>query len=267
MNITTVDREMLKSIDPAVLFQETLRFKPDLLQKTVLRQHGDRTILNCTRQWGKSTVVSVLAYHKAKYRPGSLVLLLSPSLRQSSELFRKVLTVEEGDETALRKIEDSKLYMTLENGSRIVSLPGREGTVRGYSGANLIIIDEASRVLNELYIALKPMLAVSEGSLILMSTPCGKRGFFFKEWFEGRRWKRFEINAYQCPRISKRFLEQERKSMPERWFMQEYMCQFMETEEQLIPYDLIQSAMTDKTEPFFKDMLDSSVRPFFEDSA
>jgi len=267
MNITTVDREILKSLDPAVLFQETLGLVPDLLQKKVLRFDGSRLLLNCTRQWGKSTVVAAKAYYTAKHEPDSLILLLSPSLRQSSELFRKVLTVNDGDETAPRKVEDSKLYMTLENGSRIVSLPGREGTVRGYSGARLIIIDEASRVLNELYMALKPMLAVSEGSLIMMSTPCGKRGFFFNEWIKGRAWKRFEINATQCPRISKEFLEQERKSMPERWFMQEYMCQFMETEEQLIPYDLIQSAMTDKTEPFFKDMLDDKVRPFFEDSA
>jgi len=185
MNITAADREVLKFLDPAALFQEALTIKADLWQKKVLRYDGPRLLLNCTRQWGKSTVVAARAYHTAKYKPESLILLLSPSLRQSSELFRKVLEIEEGDETALRKIEDSRLYMTMENGSRIVSLPGREGTVRGYSGARLIIIDEASKVLDELYYSIRPMLAVSEGSLILLSTPYGKRGFFFKEWAEG----------------------------------------------------------------------------------
>jgi len=267
MNITAIDREILKSLDPAALFQETLGLAPDLLQRKVLRFDGPRLLLNCTRQWGKSTVVAAKAYHTAKYVPESLILLLSPSLRQSSELFRKVLSIEEHDNTALRKIEDSKLYMTLANGSRIVSLPGKEGTVRGYSGAKLVIIDEASRVLNDLYYSIRPMLAVSQGSMILLSTPYGKRGFFFNEWTEGGKdWERFKVNALQCPWISTEFLEEERRRLPERWYMQEYMCEFMEMEGQLIPYDLIQSAMTDNVEPFFKDMLDDSVRPFFEDS-
>jgi hypothetical protein len=68
------------------------------------------------------------------------------------------------------------------NGSRIVGLPGTEATVRGFSAVSLLLIDEASRVPDEIYKALRPTLAVGNGDLWLMSTPHGQRGFFYETW-------------------------------------------------------------------------------------
>src|SRR5262249_58061446 len=83
--------------------------------------------------------------------------------------------------------EESVLRCELANGSRIVSLPGTERTVRGYSKADLIIIDEAARVEDSLLVATRPMMAVSEGGgrLIALSTPAGKRGWFYEAWING----------------------------------------------------------------------------------
>src|ERR1035437_4701637 len=64
-------------------------------------------------------------------------------------------------------------------GSRICSLPGDPKTIRGFSAPALILEDEAAFVDDELFAAIKPMLAVSRGQLILMSTPFGRRGHFF----------------------------------------------------------------------------------------
>src|SRR5205807_1459244 len=81
---------------------------------------ADRQILlNCSRQSGKSTTVAVLALHTALFQR-SLTLLLSPSLRQSSELFRKVLEGYNGLERPLRAVNDSQTQLELANGSRIV---------------------------------------------------------------------------------------------------------------------------------------------------
>ena len=74
---------------------------------------------------------------------------------------------------------ESRLSIELETGSRIVSLPGREATIRGFSGVHLLVVDEAARVADELYQAVRPMLAVSGGRIVLLGTPFGKRGFFF----------------------------------------------------------------------------------------
>src|SRR5262249_29494890 len=151
-------------------------------------------LLNCSRQAGKSRTVSALALHTALCRPGSLVLLLSASLRQSGELFRKVL---EGYQAVGRPVPaeaDSQTQLELRNKSRIISLPGREGTIRSFGGVNLLVIDEAARVPDDLYRSVRPMLAVSQGRLVCLSTPFGKRGFFWHEWTEGGdAWQRVYI--------------------------------------------------------------------------
>ena len=69
-----------------------------------------------------------------------------------------------------------------ENGSRIVGIASNEDHVRGFSAVTLLIIDEASRVKDEVYFALPPLLAVSNAAIWLLSTPKGQRGFFHSEW-------------------------------------------------------------------------------------
>lgn len=113
---------------------------------------------------------------------------------------------------------ESALRLELQNGSRIVSLPGKEETIRGYSGVRLLVVDEAARVPDSLYYSVRPMLAVSGGRLVCLSTPFGKRGFFHQEWIEGHGWERVKITADQCPRISKAFLEEERRSLGDWWY-------------------------------------------------
>jgi hypothetical protein len=109
---------------------------------------------------------------------------------------------------------ERKLSLELENGSRIVTLPGTDKTIRGFSGVSLLIVDEASRVADELYFAVRPMLAVSGGALMMLTTPHGKRGVFYEEWTGGAGWDRYEVPAEECPRIPASFLEEEREALP-----------------------------------------------------
>ena len=60
---------------------------------------------------------------------------------------------------------------------------------------------------DSLYYSVRPMLAVSGGRLVCLSTPFGKRGFFHLEWTKGQGWERIKITVDQCPRISKALLE------------------------------------------------------------
>lgn len=240
------------ALDPACFAREALGFNPDPWQERALRWSGKRLLLNCCRQSGKSATVSILGLHQAEFYPGSLVLLVSPSLRQSSELFRKVSDHLERLDVPPRKIEDNRLSATFANGSRIVSLPSTESTIRGFSGAALIIEDEAARVPDELYIAIRPMLAVSGGRLILLSTPFGKRGHFFKEYTEGSsEWERIRIPATDCPRISEDFLREEKTSLGDWWFRQEYMCEFSETVDQVFSYAMVMDSISDEIKPLF----------------
>jgi phage terminase large subunit-like protein len=159
----------------------SLGIEPDPWQRRLLRSASARVLLNCCRQSGKSTMTAIIALHRALYHPHSLVLCLAPALRQSQELFAKIAGFyRDLDRPVVAEVE-RKLSLELENGSRIVTLPGSEKTIRGFSGAALLLVDEAARVDDGLYFAVRPMLAVSGGALIMLSTPAGKRGVFFEE--------------------------------------------------------------------------------------
>ena len=82
-----------------------------------------------------------------------------------------------------------------------------------------------------------------------MSTPHGKRGFFYEAWNRGQNWTRISVKATDCPRISKAFLEEQRKSMGDRWYRQEYGCEFVESDDQLIRDDFIDRAIRADIEP------------------
>jgi hypothetical protein len=244
-------RAKLVYVDPVFFARHRLGFAPDEWQARVLSWTGNRLLLNCSRQSGKSTVAAILGLHRALFSPGSLILLVSPSLRQSGELFRKVRDFLGMLPLRPALIEDNRLSLQLQNRSRVISLPSKEGNVRGFSSVSLLIFDEASRVTDDLFLACKPMLAVSGGQLIAMSTPWGRRGFFFQEWSEGQGWERVEIPATRCPRISKEFLEAERRTMPKPWFDSEYSCVFGDTVDSVFSQAAIAAAMSDDVQPLF----------------
>jgi phage FluMu gp28-like protein len=139
-------------------------------------------------------------------------------------------------------VEDTKLSVLLANGSRVIALPGQEDTLRGYSAPDLIIEDESSRVKDDLYTAVRPMLATNQGRLILLSTPNGKTGHFHKIWTEGGpEWLKILVTADDIPRISKEFLDNERLNMTESEFLQEYYCEFQDAEGAVFSSDLFRS--------------------------
>ena len=238
--------------DP-VEFARLVGMEPDPWQREVLASEAPRILLNICRQAGKSTVSGILALHRALTVPGSLVLCLAPSERQSKELFAKVArsysALGYGQRTqgnpGSYADSERKLGMVIANGSRIEALPGSEKTIRGFSGVDLLVVDEASRIDDGLFYAVSPMLAVTGGRMVLLSTPYGKRGVFHHEWVEGIGWERYEVPATECPRIPAAFLESERRSMPEWWFAQEYLCEFRETSDQIFGHDMIEAARDD----------------------
>jgi len=302
MQASNLSLDLAMALDPSELARQT-GLEPDSWQAQALRSDVPRILLNCSRQSGKSTIAALLAVHATIYQPNSLVLLLSPSLRQSQELFKKAHDAHAALTDPVAIEAESALRLKLTNGSRILSLPGKEHTVRGYSGVRLLIVDEAARVPDDLYFAVRPMrvlrrvnphlyrrpsaplaalrlldivhyacvaapcqrrglladrgtdlrvaaLAVSNGRLIGLSTPFGTRGWWYEAWKSEEPWERYEVPASQCPRISEEFLEEERRSMGEWWFAQEYECRFLDSETQPFGREDVDRAFTEEVEPW-----------------
>jgi hypothetical protein len=182
----------------------------------------------CSRQSGKSLTAAALALREALLRPPALVLLLSPTQRQSTELLgAKVLPLWRALGSPSRGQPPGKTTLELANGSRIISLPENEEGIRCYSGVRLLVIDEAARVCDALYYAVRPMLATSRGRLVALSTPFGQQGWFYNAWTGSEVWQRVKVTAEQCPRISPEFLAEERAALGKQWFDMEYGCVFL----------------------------------------
>ncbi len=236
--------DLLMALDP-VRFAKRAGIEADGWQVDLLHSSAREILLNVHRQGGKSSIAAVLGVHQAIYVPRSLVLLVSPSQRQSAELGRKCRDIFHAVGEQIAPEAESVTRLELPNGSRILSLPGSEQTIRGFSRPDLIIEDEAARCEDALYRALRPMRATSQGRLILMSTPWGRRGHFFEEWENGGRgWLRVRATADQCSRITPEFLDAERRSLGAWHFEQEYMATFGDSTTSAFSYADIHAAVT-----------------------
>ena len=235
--------------DPADIFRAA-KMTPDAWQQRLLRCRSSRLLLLCSRQSGKSQTAAALALREALLKPPALVLLLSPTQRQSGELFKdKVRRLYNGLGRPVACVQETALTMELANGSRIIALPGEEETIRGYSGVNLLVVDEAARVHDALYYSVRPMLAVSRGSLVALSTPFGRRGWFYDEWIGGNPWDRVMVTADQCPRITAEFLAEERAALGDHWFTQEYELIFRDVIDSLFRQEDIDAALASDVAP------------------
>src|SRR5689334_18399362 len=114
--------DLAHALDPVGFVQDRLKFAPDPWQARLLRSRAPWILLNCCRQSGKSTTTAALALHTAIYDPG-LILLVSPSLRQSKELFAKVTGFLKDLEPAEVLEEDNKSCCTLANGAGRLAQP------------------------------------------------------------------------------------------------------------------------------------------------
>jgi hypothetical protein len=234
-------------LDPSMLM-EAVGLKPDPWQSAILWSTAKRTLLLASRQIGKSTTVAAMALHTACFCDGSLTLLIAPTERQASELFGKLMQFYRVLRP-VQSINERALSLELANGSRVVTLPGSEpDNVRGYSAPSLVVCDEASRVSDELYAALMPMVVANAGRLVLLSTPKGKRGRFW-EWWESNdaSWERIAGRASESVRITPEALAEQRASLGERLYAQEFDLAFLDSEDSVFTQDSIARLFVDDT--------------------
>jgi hypothetical protein len=246
-----LSRDIGRMLDP-VLMARDCGIEPDQWQADLLRSSAPRALLLCSRQSGKTTVTALIALHVATYAPNALVVIVSPSQRQSAEMLRQIKGLHGNLDGAPELANESVLKIELANGSRILALPGTEKTIRGLAGAALVIIDEAARVDDELLAAVRPMLATNAaGRLIALTTPAGRRGFFYEAWHGDNSWHRVRVTAEDCPRISPEFLAEELRELGPTRYSEEYGLQFIDSDTSAFPTTIIDRAFTSEVLPLW----------------
>jgi hypothetical protein len=238
----------------AVAFAEAAGIVCDRWQAALLRERPRRALLCCSRQSGKSTITALLALHVASYEPNSLIVLGAPSQRQSAEMLRTIRGLHSKADGLPELRGDSVLRLEFSNGSRVLALPGDGGgkTIRGLSAVRLAILDEASRIEDEVLSAVRPMLAVNaNGALIALTTPAGKRGWFYDAWHSAEGWHKIRVPASDCPRISKEFLAEERRELGEARFSEEYELAFIDSDTSAFSTAIIDAAFDPEVRPLW----------------
>ncbi len=219
-------------------------------QRAVCESRAPRVACNVSRQLGKSTVGAILGMHKAYSTPGSLTVVISPSLNQSSELALKCKSLHARLGRPIRAMRESVLSIHLANGSRVVCVPGTEDTSRGYS-PDLIIIDEAARLEDPTWFSLTPMVSVSGGRIITLSTPRFEIGWWWDAITHHREsWAYWEVPASSCGRVDPAFLESEKESMGELFYGMEYECRFGQGAGQCFRSEDIEKIIKDSVVPW-----------------
>ena len=228
--------------DDPVEFARSVGVEPDDWQTGVLASEHPRKILCCGRQVGKTTVAAILSIHKALTQPGSTVLVVAPGERQAKLLFSKAASLYRKAGYPLPAHSERRTGLELSNGSVVEALPAVERTTRGYS-VDLLVVDEAAAVPDMDYHGILPALIATRGEQVLLSTPRGKRGFFFELWHGGDDWQRVMVRSDDVDRIRPEDLEVFRRTMPEQFFRQEFYCEWLDTEGGLFSYDDIEAAL------------------------
>jgi len=234
--------------------ETTLGFQPDEFQKEVLTEASKRIMILAPRQTGKSTAVAVRVLHEAMGHDNAMILLASASSRQSGQIMEKARKMAQSLDLKILPPPPKCDGFSLANGSQIVSLPDSEETIRGFSAPRIIVVDEAAFASESVFQALEPMLLVSNGTLIILSTPNGQTGYFYDQWHaDPSPWAKLKGSLERCPRVSPEAIETIRKSVSKDIFEQEFECKFVPTSGQVISLETLRKCYRDDFDLFDPD--------------
>ena len=220
------------------LFERVVGSPPDEFQRTLLEgiaaAANDVTLpnrswhVNCSRQMGKSTTTAVAAAWVGCYSAmrGKPIVIVSPSDRQSVLLLKKTKqTIRSlSRDRANEVVGENQNELILRSGTSFVALPsGEDGdTLRAFSAVGLLIADEATRVTDSIFQATLPMLAVSRGLTVLLSTPNSRLDWFGR--LDEERppgWEVYLSVGQRLPAILTETLAQLRRSLGKWRYAQE----------------------------------------------
>jgi hypothetical protein len=233
---------------------QNLDFKADAIQEQILTETNTRILVLGPRQAGKSTAAAVRVLHQAVHKPDALILLASASGRQSGQILEKTRQMARYMELDLFAAPPKCEGFTLANGASVIALPDNEEKIRCFSAPSLIVVDEAAFASDTLFSALEPMLSVSNGTLMVLSTPNGQTGYFYEKWHQQNSpWTRILGTLEDCPRISEEAITKLRESMSEETFRQEFDCQFIAAGGQYISLETFRKCLRDDFDLFAPD--------------
>lgn len=228
-------REALRVVPPpGLMLHDVFGVHPDDWQRRFFRDAMSSTAIAivASRQTGKSTVEAVFIAHCMMRYPGFVVLACSRSLRQAALLLAKIKQVLFHYVPRDYAIHANTLGITLRNGSQAIAVPCQGAdAARGFS-PDLLALDEAAFVPDDVVVALTPSLAATRGALHMISSPNGRTGAFFEacEGVSREDFTTYRVRASELGRFDPEWLARQKTLLGPLPYRQEFEAEFITME-------------------------------------
>jgi hypothetical protein len=230
---------------PSQWAQKVLNFQPSPKQAEVLDSGAKYLMLCCNRQWGKTTTIAIKALHHALHTPKINIVIISRCKEQAGILIEKAseFTIALGH--PIRRVLGRPFSLKLPNLSQICAVPHTQDTSLGRT-ANVLIVDEAALVKDEVYFSVSAFVARTHGKIWLLSTPSRQSGYFYNYWHDkSANWHRIFSNVHDCPEIDREYLEMQRRANIVK-FQQDFLCEFVQPADRLCDRGFARSILRKK---------------------
>ena len=226
---------------PADWAFRALHFQPSKLQSEILNYQGDRLILCCARQWGKSTIVAIKALYEAVHNPGTVTIILSRTKPQASIILQRIRANMAALDLPIKRHQGRDHSIALPNGAAIFAIAHNAETAVGYT-ANTLIVDEAAVVADETFAAALPSIARTNGKLWMLSTPNGQTGTFYNIWHDQKlsHWHRVKATVDDVDDANKEIIDLHMRLYPAR-AKQDFYCEFVQPAGRLVSAELFKN--------------------------
>jgi len=247
--------------DPVEFAKALFKFTPKDYQAALLEDKKKRIVVRWSRQAGKTTCIALRAIWFALVHPKTLTLIVAPSLRQSMIMSDRIGDFLMGlpKPTRLQLIEKlQRTTVRFKNGSRIIALPNSPQLLRGYT-ANQVICDEGAFFKDDdlvFYNVLYPMLATTDGTLIVSSTPWSKDSVFYRmcQSKDFSPHVATQAQVVQSGLIKQSFIDEMKAQLPAERFQREFEAEFVEDVDAWLTQSLIVSCIDSNLQPYdFQD--------------
>lgn len=201
-------------------------------QMLVYRSKARFRVVVAGRRWGKTALSRVLIITRAKKRK-SKIWYVAPTYKMAKQIMWTDL-LEAIPKRWIRKVNETRLEITLVNGT-VIELKGADkgDSLRGV-GVDFLVLDEFQDIAADTWVkVLRPVLADRRGEAIFIGTPKAYNYLYelFKRGQEPGNVARNLWESWQFPTITSPFIpiseiEAAKQDMDEKSFKQEFEASF-----------------------------------------
>ena len=233
------------TLKPSEWAQKALNFTPSAKQAEILDVDAKYLHVCCNRQWGKTTTIAIKALHHALANPEQTIVIISRTKLQAGIVINRATYFLGKLGIRLRRVLGHQFSLQLPNGSSIFAVAHSGDTSVGNT-ANILIVDEAALVKDNVYYAVSPSVSRTHGKIWMMSTPRRQAGFFYNIWRDTTNlWHKVMSTVKDCPEIDPQFLEMQRAADPIK-YRQDFLCEFIQPADRLVTREMLEG-MIDTT--------------------